>query len=384
MGQGEWVRRWAVAVLSVAVAAVLVTATVGVVLEQVDDRPAASGLAPEPPPETVVEMLPSLQAFVERERGLRFKAPVRLTPLEDAAFRGRVLQAGREDRREVEEAQAVLQAMGLLEPGTDLVRVVENLLAAAVVGLYDPKIKELVVRGVRPTPFLRLTVVHELTHALEDQHFDIDRDELGDEAGFGFTALVEGSARRIEERYRDTLSAKERADVALEEAKGIRGAPSDVPEAVVVGFQLPYTHGPRLVTAILEAGGQARLDSAFRDPPSSTEQVLSPRRYLQGDDPRPVPVPRADGPPFDDGEIGEAFLVLMLRRELDREGAREAARGWGGDHYVAWKAGGRTCVRMDFVMDTGEDSQELALALQAWARRRPGAAATGTSLTTCA
>lgn len=138
------------------------------------------------------------------------------------------------------------------------------------------------------------------------------------------------------------------------------------------------------MSAIVRAGGQARLDAAFRDPPDSSEHVLDPRRYLRGDQPRAVPVPRADGDAFDDGEIGQLFLALMLRAELDDDDADEAAEGWGGDRYVAWRAGDRTCVRMEFVMDTAEDTDELVAALADWARRRSGSATTsGTSLRTC-
>jgi hypothetical protein len=97
-----------------------------------------------------------------------------------------------------------------------------------------------------------------------------------------------------------------------------------------------------------------------------------------------VPSPPADGTAFDDGEIGELFLSLMLASDLDEDEAREAAEGWGGDHYVAWRDGDRTCVRMTFVMDTPADTAELSEALAAWAEERgEGADADGTTLRTC-
>jgi len=75
-----------------------------------------------------------------------------------------------------------------------------TLLTAGVVGFYDPETKQLVVRGTDTTPFTRRVLAHELTHALDDQHFDLNRQQLDkadDETGFGFSALVEGNARRV-------------------------------------------------------------------------------------------------------------------------------------------------------------------------------------------
>ena len=329
-------------------------------------------------------MVPSLQAFVAKERGLEFKGPVQVTLLGDKAFKERLEDSGEEDLDEVRDAEAVLQAMGLLDRDVDLAAVVRSFSAGAVLGFYDPEANELVVRGAEPTPFVRVVLVHELTHALEDQQFDLDRDELGDEAFLGFQALAEGSATRIEDRYRATLSRSERRSVARDEQERGASVPGNVPRVVEVLFGFPYAFGPELVDAVVRAGGQARLDAAFTNPPASSEQVLDPRRYLRGDPPRPVPVPRADADSFDDGEIGQLFLSLMLRAELDDDEAADAADGWGGDHYVAWRDGNRTCVRMTFVMDTAKDTDELAAALAEWARERSGAAsASGTSLRTC-
>ena len=329
-------------------------------------------------------MLPRLQAFVSEQRGLAFKAPVNVELLGDAEFRRRIQNTGDDDRRELGEAQAVLQAMGLLKPGVDLVGVIERFSAEAILGFYDPETEELVVRGTSADPFVRTVLVHELTHALEDQHFDLERDELGDEAALGFEALVEGSALRIEDRYRATLSEDERKAADRAERELGTGVPDDVPEVIQFAFGFPYAYGPQLVRVLLRNGGQARLDAAYADPPASAEHVLHPDRYLRGDRPRSVPVPDADRAAFDDGEVGELFLILMLQAELDDDVALDASAGWGGDRYVAWRDGRRTCVRMRFAMDTRRDTAELSAALRDWAAERDGnASAEATTLTTC-
>lgn len=334
---------------------------------------------------SIQAVLPELEAFVARGRGLAFKEPVDVELVGDAQFRARAQEFDEEDREELRNVQAVLYAMGLLDQGVDLEAVVKSFSEEAILGFYDPESKELVVRGTSPTPFVRSVLVHELTHALEDQHFDLNREDLGDEATIGFEALAEGSALRIEDRYRRSLSRQERREAERAEEKFGQGVPEDIPEVIQLAFSFPYVYGPDLVGSILRAGGQSRLDAAFADPPVSSEQVLDPRRYLRDDEPRSVPVPKADRDAFDDGEIGELFLILMLRAELDDDVARGASRGWGGDSYVAWRDGRRTCVRMRFVMDTPKDTLELTEALRDWAQRRgAGATASGSSLTTCA
>lgn len=388
--------RRTVPVVAAVVAALLAAGLVGAATVEPEDgspspatttttapAPGGSSTTTTPAAGSVADVVPSIEAFVADERGLAFKNPVNVTLLDDERFEARVNESDEEDKEEIEHAQSVLQAMGLLGHDVDLGAIVRSFTAGAVVGFYDPDTKELVVRGTRPTPFVRAVLAHELLHALEDQHFGLNRDDLGDEAFLGFQALTEGSAVRIEDRYRQSLSRADRRAADREErAQG--GSVPDVPEVVEVLFGFPYAYGPGLVDAIVRAGGQARLDGAYGDPPASSEQVISPDRYLGGDAPKAVPTPAADGKAFDDGEIGQLFLALMLRSELKDSVARTAAVGWGGDHYVAWRDGARTCVRMDFVMDTPTDTAELTDALADWAAERKGAAtATGTSLRTC-
>jgi hypothetical protein len=393
-----FVRRVTLAVLAVVTTVTLLAGLVGVVTHDPngsgagvaerdesprDERP--NGQAQPGRRAALDAAVLELQSFVERQRGLRFKQPVDSSLLDDKAFRKRVTESDEDDDEEVEKAEAVLRGLGLLKSGVDLGRALDEFAAAAVVGFYDSEEDQLVVRGGSITPFVRSTLVHELTHALDDQHFNLHRPDLEDEASIGFASLAEGSALRVERDYLRTLSLRERAEAAAEEAGHGKDLPSDLPTAVQVALAFPYAEGPALVAALVRAGGVARLDAAFSAPPASSEHVLSPERYFRGDPPRKVPVPPSDREPFDEGEIGQLFLILMLRAELDDSVAYRAAEGWGGDRYVAWKDGSRTCVRMDFVMDTPADTDELVRSLSAWARERPAgsASSSGTSATSC-
>src|SRR5207244_328374 len=81
----------------------------------------------------------------------------------------------------------------------------------------------------RPTPLVRRTLAHELTHALQDQHFSIYRPELDkrdDESPVAFSALLEGDARRVEQAYENTLSAADRSELAREQSAQLAQLPS--------------------------------------------------------------------------------------------------------------------------------------------------------------
>jgi hypothetical protein len=238
---------------------------------------------------------------------------------------------------------------------------------------------------------VRTTLTHEIVHALQDQHFNIDHpeyDERDDEVSLTFSAVAEGDAIRIEEAYRNTMSERDRREETSQQraaASGIdlRGVPPVLPQIVL----FPYAVGPTLVSALSRAGGNARVDSAFRDPPTTTEQVMHPERFLAGEGPKQVAPPASDGTKFDEGVVGEFLLKLMLDSALNGDTAQAAAAGWGGDQYVAWDSGSKTCVRVAWTMDTTKDLDELRSAITRWADRQPDANVTGTDplvMTTCA
>ena len=332
---------------------------------------------PGPAASDLEAALPGLLRFVQEARGLPFTAPVQVTLLPDEEFRARLTEESDEEeaeaREELETTQRVLEGLGLLERGIDLAEAVESLYSDAVAGFYDPETKDLVVRGEQLTVAVRTTLVHELTHALQDQHFDIDRPELedrDDEASTGFTGLVEGDAVRVERLYLDSLSRAARKRAEAEELAAGAGIDPDTPRVLLQLVAFPYLYGPEFATAVFEGGGQVRLDAAYRDPPTTSEQLLHPEAFLAGAPALEGPVPEADGEVIDEGVVGELVLLLILN-ESGTSGQRAAA-GWGGDRYVAWRDGDDTCVRMSFVMDTARDSAELGQALDRLADARDG------------
>ncbi len=129
---------------------------------------------------------------------------------------------------------------------------------------------------------LRVTLVHELTDALQDQHFELGRlydSRLDDGAATAFRALIEGDALRIEHEYvTNELTPNEKASYDEEYAIALadsKVSTHDVPPYVSASFGVPYLLGQPLVTMIANDGGNAAVDRAFASPrtPRSTSSI---------------------------------------------------------------------------------------------------------------
>ncbi|HSH23684.1 MAG TPA: hypothetical protein VK975_06460 [Acidimicrobiales bacterium] len=349
-----------------------------------DDQPAA----PEPtePPSTTTapststteprtpleRAVAELSAFVADQRELEFLRPVNVELLDGQAFVGRLLDGSEENRADTEGTEKVLRALQLIGPDVDLFDTFIAFYREAVVGFYDPESDELVLRGSELTPYVRSTLVHELSHALDDQHFELHRpvvDDADDESSLAFSALIEGVSVSIETAYSQSRSDAEQNEAAKEAAAfASRAASAGIPPIVTQLAQFPYIFGPLFVGALVDEGGEERVDAAFREPPTTSEEVLVPSVFLRGEPPVTVPRPFDEGlRVIDEGTYGQWALSLTLDHFLDSETANRASDGWGGDSYVAWDEGAGACVRMAFAMDTPADLSELDSAWRRWA-----------------
>ncbi|HSR25811.1 MAG TPA: hypothetical protein VLW53_19820 [Candidatus Eisenbacteria bacterium] len=324
-----------------------------------------------PGPGSIDAFVPEAVRFVQGHRGLKFKQTVKVRHLADKQFADRVIQLQRQDHADLDRQGKVLRALGLLRPDVDPEKAEEELLGSGVVGFYDPQTKELEVRGTSATLAVKHVVVHELTHALQDQWFTLPTGpgSGNDDADLAYTTLVEGDAVRVESAYVAGLSAEDRQTLQQQES-GQGGPPSDVPQVLVELLEFPYLVGPRFTQAVLQAKGQQGLDDAFKNRPASSSQVLHPERFVAGDAPATPPEPAADGTAFDRGTLGEVGVALLLE-DLVRSGAlttaqlQAATSGWAGDRYVAWAQGDGYCVRDRLATRTAADAAALQVALRA-------------------
>lgn len=352
--------------------------------------PSALPTTAVPIKDDATKLVARLEAFVEKTRGLKYKSRVRVTLLDEAAFVARTQSMLKFDAVDAANNGKVLEALHLVPAQFDYAAGLKSFYSSATLGLYDFRGKELLIRGTETdSPAVRSVLVHELTHALQDQWFGVDRPELAkreDDSELGFTSIVEGDAVRVQQLYVKSLSSKDQKFITREEAKQASSSKASIPDVVKELIYFPYEIGPIFTTRLLADGGRARLDEAFRHPPTTTEQLIHIDRYLAGDGPKEVADPEPGGPPLVHNVLGELGFLVLLSGSTDRTTLFAATRGWGGDKFVSWDEGTRSCVRDHVVMDTPTDAKELADALRSWAAKYPGATVAGTDpivLTSC-
>ncbi len=338
--------------------------------------PASTTTEPDVPPvsdEEFLSLIHDLEHYVEQARGLQYTSDVAVELADDSEFETRLLKNFDDDVDQIEKAEVLYRALGLIAPDDNLIDELRSIYTAGVLGFYDPETNELVVRGTSPSPYVQETIVHELVHALDDQHFELDRpqyDDRKDEVSTGFSAVVEGNAKRIEDKWISEQPADVRAEAAREEADFGAGVDvSKFPEILLFEIGASYSLGEVFVDALVNDGGERAVDGAITDPPDTSEQFLFPPLYEQHEARVEVPPPPADGEVVDDGVVGALFLFGLFTTggsPVNQSDAFRAVQGWGGDWAVTWTDGDQACVRADFVGDTGSDTDEIESALTSW------------------
>ena len=327
-----------------------------------------------------------LARFVERDKGTEFEHPVTVTYLDESGFKERLRvdeATSDEDRQDIEDAEAILRALGLQGGEGSLFDQANTLSTEGVAAFYDPDDKEIVIpEGEADSLSTQATLVHELTHALQDQLGQLDVDGGDSESAAGRRALIEGEAEHVKAAWIDRLDDEDRARLDEEEAatgEEVRSDLKDLNTAMLSQFAAPYSLGAPMVDAIDAAG---RVEDGFDDPPNSSADILDPTRWLD-----PVDVIAVDDPVLTDGEevIGEAdalgayTLYLVLATALAPADALAAADGWGGDRMQAYRrTDGATCVRVDLVGIDEEATTRIGDAVDTWAASRSGDTALAT------
>jgi hypothetical protein len=319
--------------------------------------------------------------FVERRRGLQFKHPVPMDFLDDAAFDKKVTSSGSPSggqQSELNDSLATLRAVGLAEGSPDLQQAEDKVASQSILGLYSPKAKHVFVRGSNLTPDVRVVLAHELTHALQDQYFGLDR--LGDDnsgADTAFRALAEADAVRVEDSYVDSLSS---ADAKAFEATRSQQAKDadipDVPEALIDDLSFPYVFGPAFVAALEDRGGNDAVDAAFRKPPQSEAQIVDPQSYLDG-----VTVTKVPAPTLKSGQkriekphdVGQVSMLEVLGDRLPYDQAWGALKPWTGDQGLTYRENGTVCFAGDTALKDPASADNFETAARAWAATMPAA-----------
>jgi hypothetical protein len=364
-----------VAVVGVCVLAALAAALVGVSRSHASGSRARDAASLAAARSTILAELPRLQAFVAKDRGLSWKKSVNPEVLDDADFVAALGGGGdgSSTSGDPDDIGTTFAAMGLAKDAQTFYHDAGSATDADVVGFYDDQTERLVVRGAAWTPSMEYTLVHELTHAIQDQNFDLSRLDASartdDETVLTVKALIEGDAERVADDYYDQQPSSWQDAVDSDQGSAQQSA---TPVVDIYGA-IPYVFGEDFVTQLYDKGGNAAVDTAFHSPPTTSQQLLHPEQWLAGTLPAPVPPTRPATPPgdlADVGSLGELGLWAAVDVDDPRASDTVSLDGWMGDTYVSSHGSSGACF-VDVVHFHGTDQRSVAVTfLRRWTDAR--------------
>ncbi len=288
-------------------------------------------------------------------------------------------------------SEVMLKKLGLAPPDFAYRALMIRLLAEQVAGYYEPKTQQFHLADWIDIDGQRPIMAHELTHALQDQHFNLRRFEhwpKGEsDAELAAHALIEGDATLAMALYVASNPFRALAFLKSMGATGIATEELDkAPRAVRETLLFPYQEGLNWTRALYKDGGWKAVSDAFSTLPQSTEQVLHADKYLAHEAPvkvtlpdlasllnaaersresgagsRMVGVPAAGWRRIASDVNGEWSFYLILDQFLKSPGdSRRAAAGWAGDRFALYEnAKGEVLYVSVSIWDTENDAREF-------------------------
>jgi hypothetical protein len=332
--------------------------------------PSAPSPAPNDPPPSDTEaekIIAEELRHVAEIRKLLPKTPVKGVVISREALLDRIKNDLLVDLEPdlIEGTRELLFALNLTRADFDYFENLLLLYGTQLAGFYDPQTKEMVLLDDLGVEAQEATLWHELVHALQDQHYDLQKlTKWGPERGDAVSAaqaFAEGDAMSammdmmLLPRGQRALDVPEalvtQGMAAIEALPEVRDVPSILKRSIVA----PYTDGLTFTHALRREGDWGRVDTAWDEPPATTEQLLHPEKYRAREAAESVPLPAAlpGGPKtlrYHD-VLGEQTIRLVLEEWVPLDTARRAAGGWAGDRVAVFSDGDRRAVALGLRYD---------------------------------
>ena len=308
--------------------------------------------------------------IVSQDTGLPIKEPVkrRLTSRDEVVAYVSKHMAEDEDAQRLRRSEAVLKKFGLLPRDFDLEKFLIAVLREQVAGYYDPKTRYVNLLNWLEAEQQKPVMAHELTHALQDQSFHLEKwmqqgetdlgtkkqptpvDIANDEVTAARQAVVEGQAMVTLINYlllptgQNVISAPQIVDAmkvgmstGTIDSVEFRNAPLYLKKALTFG----YLYGLDFTIELLKAGGkQKAFAGAFANPPRTTREIMEPATYLSSEKVAPVSLPDfendfKDYERYDIGAIGEFDVAILLEQYAGEKVSQVLYPQWRGGYYYA-------------------------------------------------
>ncbi len=272
------------------------------------------------------------------------------------------------DVQRLRRTELVLKKFGLLPKDFDLQTFLVSLLEEQVAGYYDSKTKTVNILDWVVPDLQRPVLAHELTHALQDQSFALDKwlkrgsedldtkkdltpdDITRDENSEARQAIVEGQAMVVLVDYMLAPMHRTVADspevvemlnqgMATGTADSVqyKNAPIFMKEALT----FPYRYGVEFEAELLrERGKEKAFASTFENPPQTSREIMEPKTYISGEHLPPLPLPDfkhifKDYDRFDIGAIGEFDVAVLAEQYAGEDASKDIYPNWRGGYYYS-------------------------------------------------
>jgi hypothetical protein len=317
--------------------------------------------------------------FASHDTGLPIKHEVkrRLTKRDEVQSYIKKSMKEDKDAKRLERSSEVLKKFGLLPRNFDLPNFLVVMLREQVAGYYDVKTKTVNLLNWVDVEQQKPVLAHELTHALQDQSFGIEKWMRGsaedndkdsdkdkkkidptpadietDEETSARQAVIEGQAMVVLLDYSlaptgKTLLNSPEVVEALKQGMlvGTADTPAfrDAPIFLKEELTFPYRYGLDFAAALLQAGGkELAYAGAFKDPPKTTREIMEPKTYLTHEKLEPMKMIDMQNDfkgydPFDIGAMGEFDVDVLVEQYAGREEADSIYPAWRGGYYFAGK-----------------------------------------------
>jgi hypothetical protein len=281
---------------------------------------------------------------------------------------------------EMHAAEVLLKVFGLAPKEFAYRTFLIKLLTEQVAGYYDPKAQQFYLADWIELEGQKPVMAHELTHALQDQHFNLKRFEnwpKGDsDAELAAHALIEGDATLAMILYMEKNPL-----VALAFFRSLGGQETgteqfkQAPRALRESLLFPYEQGSAWAKQVYKRGGWEMVSLAFTKLPQSSEQIIHAEKYFSYEVPQKIALPdfrTVLGPAWkkiDYDVNGEWGTYLILDEFLnDATESKRASAGWGGDRFALYETGkpNEVFVAQLTAWDTPADAREF---FDAYAKR---------------
>ncbi|HZE99797.1 MAG TPA: hypothetical protein VE981_22515 [Planctomycetota bacterium] len=342
---------------------------------------------------------------VTKLRGLEFKAPVAVGAYSKQELLDFLKAEFEKDlpKEKAERYQRGYAKFGLIPADLDIYEAYLELFGSSIAGFYHPKTKELRLirageKGDAEEDALKamgidmesITLVHELTHAAQDQNFELStlpiEDETNDDLVMALKSVIEGDASAVGWKYqfKDQFEMVIGGINQTYKTGMLPGKAGKLPAYLRLSLTFPYGYGTDFIVKYLKGtkGELKDINNLFKDFPLSSEQILHPEKYYDKEkrnNPILVTMPDLEklfGGPWKESfnNVHGEFATKLILREFKGDKLRvamidRAAEGWGGDRYVVLEDDKKTAMYVWFTTwDSPKDAKEFyeayALALE--------------------